>query len=105
MDVVSAPGTYYPGTDPVINSFTASDNNSNPLSAVQPGDQITFNFNVSGDSYDYIDNIGPQRLTANGAVRVNTGSVMITPTQSGVYALLYKRHGPGFEHDRYNDGQ
>ena len=80
MDSVSA-YTDYPGSVPVINSFTATDSNSNPLTDVQPGDAITFNYTVTGDSYDYIDNIGPVRLTSG------SGSVTITPTQTQEFTL------------------
>jgi len=87
VDAISAQ-TDYPGTLPVINSFMATDSNSNPLTNVQPGDAITFNLSVSGDTYDYIDNIGPLRLTANGGGSgVNTGSVTVTPAETQEYKL------------------
>ena len=70
----------------MINSFTAEDSNSNPLSDVQPGDAITFNFSVTGDSYDYIDNIGPVRLTPGGG-GMNIGSISITPSTTQEYTL------------------
>jgi hypothetical protein len=80
MDPVTA-FTDYPGNPPTISSFTATDSNGNALDNVQPGDAITFNYAVSGDSYDYIDNIGPIRLS-NG-----TGSITITPTATQEYTL------------------
>ena len=80
MDPVTA-FTDYPGNPPTISSFTATDSNGNALDNVQPGDSITFNYTISGDSYDYIDNIGPIRLS-NG-----TGSITITPTATQEYTL------------------
>ncbi len=80
MDSASA-YTDYPRSVPVINSFTATDNNSNPLTDVQPGDTVTFDYSVTGDSYDYIDNIGPARLSSG------SGSVTITPTQTQEFTL------------------
>jgi hypothetical protein len=61
------------GNAPVINSFTAS------ASSVASGSPVTFNYNVTGDSYDYIDMIGP--VTAGG------GSVTISPTATQTYTL------------------
>ncbi len=70
------------GAQPVINSFTASPQ------TVSAGTPVTFNFSVSGDSYDYIDMIGPVRLTHNGGgPGVNTGSVTIYPTATQTYTL------------------
>jgi LysM repeat protein len=83
MDAVSAP-TDYPGTAPTINSFTVTPYLGSPETGtvtISPGTSVTFNFNVTGDSYDYIDNIGPVRLTAG------SGSVTITPTASQEYTL------------------
>ena len=74
MDSVTAL-TDYPGTVPVINSFTAS------ATHVTPGTPVIFNFSVTGDSYDYIDNIGPVRL------RDGRGSVEITPWATQTYTL------------------
>ena len=59
------------GAAPTINSFTAS------ASSVTPGVPVTFTYNASGDSYDYIDMIGP----------VSGGSVTITPTETNTYTL------------------
>ena len=59
------------GAAPTINSFTAS------ASSVSAGSPLTLTYNASGDSYDYIDTIGP----------VSGGSVTITPTQTNTYTL------------------
>ena len=75
MDSVSA-YTDYPGTVPVINSFTST---TTSVTAGSPS--VTFNFSVTGDSYDYIDNVGPVRLTSG------SGSVTITPTTTQAYTL------------------
>jgi hypothetical protein len=61
------------GPVPVINSYTAS------ASAVGPGSPVTFSYNVSGDSYDFIDKIGP--------VTAGSGSVTIYPTATQTYIL------------------
>lgn len=61
------------GDVPVINSYTAS------ASAVGLGSFVTFSYNVSGDSYDYIDMIGP--------VVAGSGSVTINPTATQAYTL------------------
>jgi hypothetical protein len=61
------------GDVPVINSYTAS------ASAVDPGSPVTFSYNVSGDSYDFIDKIGP--------VAAGSGSVTINPTATQTYTL------------------
>jgi len=58
---------------PVINSFTVT------ASSVNSGSPVTFDYNVSGDSYDYIDMIGP--------VTAGTGSVTINPTATQTYTL------------------
>ena len=57
----------------MINSFTAS------ASSVSSGSPVTFTYNVSGDSYDYIDMIGP--------VTAGSGSVTINPTATQTYTL------------------
>ncbi len=59
------------GAAPTINSFTAS------ASSVSSGSPVTFTYNASGDSYDYIDAIGP----------VSGGSVTINPTKTNTYVL------------------
>ncbi len=64
-----------PGAVPVIDSFTAT------ATSVSLGTAVTFNFRVSGDSYDFIDNIGPVRLSGG------SGSVTISPTQTQEYTL------------------
>jgi hypothetical protein len=46
---------------------------------VNSGSPVTFDYNVSGDSYDYIDMIGP--------VTAGTGSVTINPTATQTYTL------------------
>ena len=75
------------GTAPTISSFTAS-----PTS-VSSGSPVTFDFSVSGDSYDYIDMIGPVRLTSG------SGSVTINPTATQTYTLYsvnqYGNNGAG----------
>ena len=55
----------------MINSFTASASN------VSSGNPVTFTYDASGDSYDYIDAIGP----------VSGGSVTINPTKTTTYIL------------------
>ena len=89
-DSVTAPT----GAQPVINSFTASPQ------TVSAGTPVTFNFSVSGDSYDYIDMSGPVRLTPNGGgPGVNTGSATIYPTATQTYTLYavnqYGNNGVG----------
>jgi hypothetical protein len=61
------------GASPVINSFTAS------ASSVASGTPVTFTYSASGDSYDYIDMIGP--------VVAGSGTVTISPTQTQTYTL------------------
>jgi hypothetical protein len=61
------------GPLPVINSFTASG------TSIVSGTPVTFTYNVSGDSYDFIDVIGP--------VTAGSGSVTITPTATQTYTL------------------
>ena len=74
MDSSSA-YTDYPGTAPTISSFSATATN------VSPGSPVTFSFSVTGATYDYIDNIGPVRLSAG------SGSVTITPAATKKYTL------------------
>jgi hypothetical protein len=74
MDSASAPKEY-PGTAPTINSFTASE------TRVARGRTVTFDFQISGSTYAYIDNIGPVRLTGD------RGSVTITPRATQTYTL------------------
>jgi hypothetical protein len=78
MDSVSA-YTDYPGSVPSISSFTANGYSSSIT--VSAGTPITFDFTVSGSSYNYIDNIGPVRLSSG------SGSVTITPTTTQEYTL------------------
>ncbi len=95
FDVIDAPTGQttmtpaYPGYDlttvpvitaPSITNFTANGDTSS-LTVPNNTTLVTFAFNVTGDSYDYIDNIGPVRLTAGA------GSVSITPTASQEYTL------------------
>jgi hypothetical protein len=61
------------GPSPVINSFTAS------ASSVSNGSPVTFTYSASGDSYDFIDMIGP--------VTAGSGSVTIYPTATQTYTL------------------
>jgi hypothetical protein len=68
-DSVTAPT----GNAPTISSFTSS------LQTVSSGTPVTFNYSVSGDSYDYIDMIGP--------VKAGGGSVTISPTATQTYTL------------------
>ncbi|MGA3345971.1 MAG: chitobiase/beta-hexosaminidase C-terminal domain-containing protein [Terracidiphilus sp.] len=68
-DSETAPG----GASPEINSFTAS------ASKVSSGSPVTLNYSVSGDSYDYIDVIGP--------VAAGSGSVTVNPTATQTYTL------------------
>jgi hypothetical protein len=78
-------GTAPTGNVPVINSFTAS------AASVASGSPVTFSYNVSGDSYDYIDMIGP--------VKAGSGSVTINPTATKTYTLYsmnqYGNNGAG----------
>jgi hypothetical protein len=60
------------GAAPTINSFSAS------ASSVSAGNPFTITYSASGDSYDYIDMIGP----------VSGGSVTITPTETNTYTLF-----------------
>ena len=82
-DSVTAPT----GTAPVINSFTST------ATSITSGSSVTFNFSTSGDSYDYIDMIGPVRLTSG------SGSVTINPTVTQTYTLYsvnqYGNNGDG----------
>jgi hypothetical protein len=61
------------GAVPVINSFTESS------STVASGSPVTFTYSVSGDSYDFIDMIGP--------VTAGSGSVTVNPTATQTYTL------------------
>jgi len=61
------------GASPTINSFSAS------ASSVSSGSPVTFTYSVSGDSYDYIDMIGP--------VTAGSGSVTIHPTATQTFTL------------------
>ena len=61
------------GNAPVISKFTAS------ATSVSSGSPVTFTYTVSGDSYDYIDMIGP--------VTAGSGSVTISPTATRTYTL------------------
>jgi hypothetical protein len=67
--------TANPGSVPVISSFTAT------ATSVSSGTPVTFNFSATGDSYDFIDNIGPVRLAGG------SGSVTISPTATQEYTL------------------
>jgi len=70
-DSVTAPT----GPAPTINSFTSS------VTSVSSGSPVTFSYSVTGDSYDYIDMIGPVRLSDG------SGSVTINPTATQTYML------------------
>ena len=61
------------GALPTINSFTASQ------LSVSSGSPVTLNYSVSGDSYDYIDMLGP--------VAAGSGSVTINPVATQTYIL------------------
>jgi hypothetical protein len=61
------------GALPAINSFTAS------ASSVTSGSPVTFTYTATGDSYDYIDMIGP--IAAGGA------SIVVNPTATQTYTL------------------
>jgi hypothetical protein len=61
------------GSAPTINSFTAS------ASTVASGSPVTFTYSASGDSYDFIDMIGP--------VVAGSGSVTVNPTATQTYTL------------------
>ena len=77
MDAVSAYTATNPDyaaghAKPVINSFTVN-GHSGGYTTFPAGYPVTFEFSVTGDSYDYIDNIGPVRLTdGSGSVTINT---------------------------------
>ena len=68
-DAATAPA----GASPVISSFAAS------ASSVSSGSAVTLTYSVSGDSYDYIDMLGP--------VSAGNGSVTIYPTATQTYTL------------------
>jgi hypothetical protein len=72
MDSVSA-YTDYPGVPPTIDSFTPS------ATTVASGSPVTFTYSASGDSYDFIDAIGP--------VTAGSGSVTVYPTATQSYTL------------------
>jgi hypothetical protein len=59
------------GTAPTISSFTAS------ATTVAPGTTVTLSWTVSGDSYDFIDVVGP----------VRNGSQTVAPTKTTTYTL------------------
>ncbi len=59
------------GSAPSISSFTAS------ATTVAPGTTVTLTWTVSGDSYDYIDVVGP----------VRNGSQTVAPTKTTTYTL------------------
>jgi hypothetical protein len=59
------------GAVPVISSFTSSANN------VAPGTTVTLNWTVTGDSYDFIDVVGP----------VRNGTQTVAPTVTTTYTL------------------
>lgn len=61
------------GATPKINSFTAS------ATSVGAGAPVTLSYSVSGDSYDYIDTVGP--------VASGSGSVTVNPTATQTYTL------------------
>jgi hypothetical protein len=69
-DSATAPIT----TAPVIKTFTAS------ATSVAAGTPVTFTYSATGDSYDFIDNIGP--------VQAGSGSVTINPKETQTYHLL-----------------
>ena len=59
------------GAVPTINSFTASQ------TTVSAGTPVTLTWNVSNDSYDFIDVVGP----------VRGGSQTVTPAATTTYTL------------------
>jgi hypothetical protein len=59
------------GQPPTISAFTASQ------SSVTSGTQVTLNWTVANDSYDFIDVVGP----------VRGGSQVVTPTTTTTYTL------------------
>jgi hypothetical protein len=61
------------GALPVIGSFSAS------AGSVASGSPVTFNYSASGDSYDFIDMIGP--------VMAGGGSATVKPTETQTYTL------------------
>jgi len=61
------------GAVPVIKTFTAS------AASVASGAPVTFTYSATGDSYDFIDAIGP--------VKTGSGSVTINPTSTQTYTL------------------
>jgi hypothetical protein len=61
------------GALPQIGSFTAS------ASSINSGDPVTFSYSASGDSYDFIDMIGP--------VAAGSGEVTVYPTATQTYTL------------------
>lgn len=61
------------GAPPAIGKFTAS------AASVTSGSAVTFTYAASGDSYDYIDMIGP--------VKAGSGTVTISPKATQTYTL------------------
>ena len=59
------------GAAPTISSFTASQ------TTVAAGTPVTFNWTVTGDSYNYIDFVGP----------VRNGTQTVAPTTTTIYTL------------------
>jgi len=64
-------GTAPTGAVPVISGFTASQ------TSVAAGTPVTLTWTVSGDSYDFIDVVGP----------VRGGSQIVTPAKTTTYSL------------------
>jgi len=73
------PSTAPSGSTPTISSYTA--NGDTGTITISSGAAVTFDYSVSGDSYDYIDLIGPVRLTSG------SGSVTINPTATQTYTF------------------
>jgi hypothetical protein len=71
MGTVYDAGTAPKGAVPVISSFTASQ------TSVAAGTPVTLTWTVSGDSYDFIDVVGP----------VRGGSQVVTPAKTITYTL------------------
>jgi hypothetical protein len=75
------------GPTPTILGFEANGVSSGQVT-IAPGQSVLFTMSVSNDSYDYIDNAGPVRLTQNGGgPGINTGSLLIYPTATQTYTL------------------
>ena len=82
-------GTAPKGAVPVISSFTASQ------TSVAAGTAVTLTWTVSGDSYDFIDVVGP----------VRGGSQTVTPAKTTAYTLKLDQPIRAFDRTGHHHGQ